>query len=72
MTPLAISVIVLWIVVLSLLAVVFALTRQLGVLHERIAPVGALMLNRGLMVGESAPELDVVDLAVKRLNCSGD
>jgi methylamine dehydrogenase accessory protein MauD len=62
MTPLAISVIVLWIVVLSLIAVVFALTRQLGVLHERIAPVGALMLNRGLNVGEQAPALDVVDL----------
>ncbi len=62
MTPLAISVIVLWIVVLALLAVVFALTRQLGVLHERIAPVGALMLNRGLTVGEQAPALDLVDL----------
>jgi methylamine dehydrogenase accessory protein MauD len=62
MTPLTISVIVLWIVVLSLLAVVFALTRQLGVLHERIAPVGALMLNRGLAVGEPAPAVDVVDL----------
>jgi methylamine dehydrogenase accessory protein MauD len=62
MTPLAISVVVLWIVVLSLLAVVFALTRQLGVLHERIAPVGALMLNRGLTVGEPAPAVDVVDL----------
>jgi methylamine dehydrogenase accessory protein MauD len=62
MTPLTISVIVLWIVVLALLAVVFALTRQLGVLHERIAPVGALMLNRGLIVGEPAPALDLVDL----------
>jgi len=62
MTPLAISVIVLWIVVLCLLAVVLALTRQLGVLHERIAPVGALMLNRGLAVGEPAPAIDVVDL----------
>jgi methylamine dehydrogenase accessory protein MauD len=62
MTPLTISVIVLWIVVLALLAVVFALTRQLGVLHERIAPVGALMLNRGLAVGEPAPAVDVVDL----------
>jgi methylamine dehydrogenase accessory protein MauD len=62
MTPLAISVIVLWIVVLALLTVVFALTRQLGVLHERIAPVGALMLNRGLTVGEQAPALDLVDL----------
>jgi len=62
MTPLAISVIVLWVVVLCLLAVVLALTRQLGVLHERIAPVGALMLNRGLAVGEPAPAIDVVDL----------
>jgi methylamine dehydrogenase accessory protein MauD len=62
MTPLAISVIVLWIIVLCLLAVVLALTRQLGVLHERIAPVGALMLNRGLAVGEPAPAIDVVDL----------
>jgi len=67
MTPLAISVIVLWVVVLSLLAVVFALTRQLGVLHERIAPVGALMLNRGLTVGERAPALDVVDLDGARI-----
>jgi methylamine dehydrogenase accessory protein MauD len=62
MSPLAISVVVLWIVVLALLAVVFALTRQLGVLHERIAPVGALMLNRGLTVGERAPAVDVADL----------
>ena len=62
MTPVGVSVIVLWIVVLCLLAVVLALTRQLGVLHERIAPVGALMLNRGLAVGEPAPAIDVVDL----------
>lgn len=62
MTPVGVSVIVLWIVVLCLLAVVLALTRQLGVLHERIAPVGALMLNRGLAVGEQAPAIDVVDL----------
>jgi methylamine dehydrogenase accessory protein MauD len=62
MTALAISNVVLWIVVLSLLVVVLALTRQLGVLHERITPVGALMLNRGLTVGERAPAVDVVDL----------
>lgn len=62
MIPLTISVIVLWIVVLSLLVVVLALTRQLGVLHERIAPVGALMLNRGLAIGELVGEIEVVDL----------
>ena len=62
MTALAISNVVLWIVVLALLVVVLALTRQLGVLHERISPVGALMLNKGLAVGEQAPAVDVVDL----------
>ncbi len=67
MTALAISNIVLRIVVLALLAVVLALTRQLGVLHERIAPVGALMLNRGLAVGEKAPAVDVDDLNGGRL-----
>lgn len=62
MTALAISNVVLWVLVLALAAVVLALTRQLGVLHERIAPAGALMLNRGLTVGEQAPVLEVTDL----------
>jgi methylamine dehydrogenase accessory protein MauD len=62
MMALAVSNIVLWIVVLSLSLVVLALVRQLGVLHERIAPAGALMLNRGLSVGERVPMVDVVDL----------
>jgi len=62
MTALAISNLVLWIAVLALLVVVLALIRQLGVLHERIAPAGALMLNRGLQIGERAPMIDVEDL----------
>ena len=62
MTALAISNLVLWILVLALAAVVLALVRQLGVLHERIAPAGALMLNRGLVVGEPAPVVAVADL----------
>jgi methylamine dehydrogenase accessory protein MauD len=62
MSALAISNIVLWVIVASLLVVVLALMRQLGVLHERIAPVGALMLNRGLAVGDKAPVLEVLAL----------
>lgn len=62
MSPLAISNIVLWVIVIALLIVVLALTRQLGVLHERIAPVGALMLGKGLTIGEQAPMVDVTDL----------
>ena len=62
MTALAVSNVALWVLVLVLAAVVLALTRQLGVLHERIAPAGALMLNRGLTVGEPTPVLEVTDL----------
>jgi methylamine dehydrogenase accessory protein MauD len=61
-TALAISNAVLWVMVLVLSAVVLALVRQVGVLHERIAPAGALMLNRGPTVGEPAPVLEVADL----------
>ncbi len=68
LTALIISNIVLWIVVLALLVVVLALTRQLGVLHERITPVGALMLNKGLTVGERAPTVEVQDLEGGRLS----
>jgi methylamine dehydrogenase accessory protein MauD len=67
MTALAVSNVVLWVLVLVLAAVVLALTRQLGVLHERIAPAGALMLARGLTVGEPAPALEVTDLAGRTL-----
>ena len=68
LTALVISNIVLWVVVLALMVVVLALTRQLGVLHERITPVGALMLNKGLTVGERAPTVEVQDLAGENLS----
>jgi methylamine dehydrogenase accessory protein MauD len=61
-TALAVSNVALWILLLVLSAVVLALVRQVGVLHERITPAGALMLNRGLAVGEPAPVLEVDDL----------
>ena len=67
MTALAVSNVVLWVLVLALSAVVLALTRQLGVLHQRIAPAGALMLNRGLAVGEPAPVLELAALDGREL-----
>ena len=62
MSALIISNIVLWIVVLALLVALLATIRQLGVLHERIAPTGALMLAKGLKVGDAAPQVSVQDL----------
>ena len=53
----------LWGVVLALAATVLALARQIGVLHERIAPVGALALGSGPKVGEAAPRVAVATLS---------
>ena len=66
---LLISNIVLWILVAILGVVVFALARQVGVLYERIAPAGALMISQGPEVGEQAPEfsLETIDGAPKKL-----
>ena len=47
----------LWLLVVVLAGVVAALARQVGVLHERLAPVGALAIQRGPAPGEPAPEL---------------
>lgn len=62
MDMLTITVVVLWIVVVALGIVVFALARQVGVLYERVAPAGALMLNQQLKVGDQAPGLSVTTL----------
>ena len=68
MSALAVSNLVLWVLVLGLSLVVLALARQLGVLHERIAPVGALMLAKGLKVGELVPVVDATDLEQRPLS----
>lgn len=53
----------LWAAVIALALLVLALARQVGVLHERIAPVGALALGRGPRVGEAAPSIAAPTLA---------
>jgi methylamine dehydrogenase accessory protein MauD len=67
MTALAVSNVTLWFVVIGLSLALLAVVRQLGVLHERIAPVGALMLAKGLKVGEFAPTVTVQDLEGRSL-----
>jgi methylamine dehydrogenase accessory protein MauD len=56
---LVVSNLLLWGLVVVLAGVVVALARQVGVLHERLAPAGALSIARGPEVGEPAPELSV-------------
>ena len=56
---LAAAVLLLFIAVVVLAFVVLALARQIGVLHERVAPAGALMPGSGPKAGELAPQLEL-------------
>jgi len=58
-TLVMVSLIILWIVVILLAVTVVALARQVGVLHERVAPAGALMPTSGPKVGETTEPLQV-------------
>jgi methylamine dehydrogenase accessory protein MauD len=64
---LLISNVLLWIAVVVLAVVVAALVRQIGVLHERVFPVGALVMPGGPRVGDAAPVVAVTDLAGRAL-----
>jgi methylamine dehydrogenase accessory protein MauD len=57
-----VSIALLWVVVIVLALAVFALSRQIGVLLERVAPAGALLTDKGLTPGETAPEVHARDL----------
>lgn len=52
----------LWCIVIVLALVVFALARQVGVLHERVAPAGALQPTSGPKVGEMTKTLSLATL----------
>lgn len=54
--------VLLWIVVLALGAVVFGMVRQVGILHERVAPMGAMLNDHGPEVGEMAPDMKIAGI----------
>ncbi|HEX4178602.1 MAG TPA: redoxin family protein [Rhizomicrobium sp.] len=62
LTVLIVSQILSWIVILGLGLALLALARQVGVLHVRLAPAGALLSGKGPVVGDPAPVLDAVTL----------
>jgi methylamine dehydrogenase accessory protein MauD len=59
---LLVSNIVLWVLVIVLALVVLALARQVGILHERVAPAGALQPTEGPKVGELTEAMKLEDL----------
>lgn len=59
MTALIISEVLQWVAILAFGIAGLALARQVGVLHVRVAPAGALDAGKGPAVGDQAPHLHV-------------
>jgi methylamine dehydrogenase accessory protein MauD len=71
MQALIVTNVLLWLGLSALAFVVAALARQVGVLHERIAPAGALMPAGGPAVGDAAPQITLSDLSGAALSVGG-
>ena len=68
---LIVSNLLLWVTVVVLGVMVFALVRQIGVLYERVAPAGALMVNQTLRPGDVAPEMELLTIEDKKIRVGG-
>lgn len=62
MSYLVFSNILLWIVVLVQIIIIFALARQIGILFERVSPVGAMVSDAGPALGDTVPQIRLPNL----------
>jgi methylamine dehydrogenase accessory protein MauD len=56
-----------WAAIVVLVVTVLALARQVGVLHERVAPMGALTMDHGPAIGDPSPVFDLALLTGGRI-----
>ena len=63
--------VLLWTLVVLLTLAVLALARQVGVLHQRVAPAGALMPSTGPKIGELTEAVEAEDLRGNRVGIGG-
>lgn len=70
-TSALVSQLALWLAVFILAVLVAALARQVGVLHERIAPAGALALGKQISVGEPGPSMALTAVDGSRITIGG-
>jgi len=68
---LVISNVILWVLLLALIVAVLGLARQVGILFERVAPMGALRMDQGPKVGEAAPLFELDTLGGGKLRIGG-
>jgi methylamine dehydrogenase accessory protein MauD len=69
---LIVSNLLLWILMLAVIVALWALARQIGILYERIAPMGALVTDSGPRLGEAAPRFELVALSGARVAIGGE
>ncbi|WP_323750217.1 methylamine dehydrogenase accessory protein MauD [Marinobacter sp.] len=62
MAILSFSVFVLAVLVAALILGFFVMARQIGILHERVAPVGAMINDSGPKIGETSPVFNLDSL----------
>ena len=65
------AVVVLSLLVFGLVVAVFALSRQVGIIYERIAPMGALIMDAGPAVGDAAPGFTLASLDGRDVTVGG-
>lgn len=53
--------VMLWLAMIGLATACLALSRQIGILHERSAPLGAVISDKGPEVGDESPKFDLSD-----------
>ncbi len=58
---LIVSNILMWLVMVAGAILLLGLTRQVGLLHERSAPLGAMVTDHGPDIGEKSPVFNVLD-----------
>lgn len=68
---LVISNVVLWLLLLVVIIGILGLARQVGVLFERVAPMGALMIDQGPKVNELAPAFELEALRGGKVRIGG-
>lgn len=71
MEALIASDVLLWLAVIALGVLNLALARQVGVLHERSAPLGAVIADKGPEVGDDAPEFELEDFSGRQVSIGG-
>ncbi|TWI35158.1 methylamine dehydrogenase accessory protein MauD [Paracoccus sulfuroxidans] len=63
--------ILLWVAFLGVTVVMLGLMRQVGLLHERSSPMGAMITDHGPDIGDAAPEFELPDYFGRKVKIGG-